>query len=165
MSLQSLEWREVDLVYHSQLYPTSLTSVISTSTARMLALTPTCPWSPYIELFILDPMWMLWKMSKGQHRASQSPNLEESPLSVTGLVQTIYTLWHFHSLTPIWSLFLPGSDGSTCPLSSHDCTKWNVLHRSDEKKLVSVKNSWASCLLLHHEVWRDTLSNLVYHFI
>ena len=53
----------------------------------MLALKPAHPCSFHIKLFTLDPMGMLWKMSKGQHRASWSPNLEESQLSVTGLVE------------------------------------------------------------------------------
>ena len=52
----------------------------------MLVLTSAHPCSLYIKLFTLDPMWMLCSMSKGQHRASQSPNLEGSPLSATLLV-------------------------------------------------------------------------------
>ena len=60
--------------------------MISTSATRMPALMPSQPWSLYTELFTLDPIRMLQRMSEGQHGASQSPNLEEFLLSVTGPV-------------------------------------------------------------------------------
>ena len=63
--------------------------MISTSAARAPMLIPSHPWSLYIELFTLDPTGMLQKMSEGQHKASCSPNLEESQLSVAGLVADI----------------------------------------------------------------------------
>ena len=59
-------------VYHDCPYPTSLTGVISTSLVWMLTLTPSHPWSLYLEIFTLDLMWTLWKMSDGQHIASCS---------------------------------------------------------------------------------------------
>ena len=49
---------------------------------------PAHPWFLYIKYFTLltHPMWMLWRMSEEQHQASQSPNLEQSLLPVTGLM-------------------------------------------------------------------------------
>ena len=90
MSLQLLVWREIVLsFYHGQSFPTSITSMINTSATTVPMLTPSHPWSLYIKLFTLNPTGMLWKMSKGQHKASCSPNLEESQLSVIGLVADI----------------------------------------------------------------------------
>ena len=75
--------------YHGWSYPTSIISVISMSAARAPTLSPSHSWSLYIELFTLDPTRMLQKMCNGQHKASCSPKLEESQLSVAGLAADI----------------------------------------------------------------------------
>ena len=75
--------------YNGQSFPTSLTGVINTSTARVMTLTPSHPWSLYIKLFNSDPTEIPQKMSKGQYKASCSSNLEEFQLSVAGLVADI----------------------------------------------------------------------------
>ena len=59
----------VEFIYSRQ-YPAGFTCVISASATGMLLLMPAQPWSLYIKLFTLDPMWMLQKTSKGQYRAS-----------------------------------------------------------------------------------------------
>ena len=64
--------------YYGWPYPTSITSVINTSTARVLTLTPSHFQSLYIEVFTLHLTGTLSKTSEGQHRTSCSPNLEES---------------------------------------------------------------------------------------
>ena len=117
--------------YCGQSFPTSITGVISTSTARnMPLLTPSHPWSLYIELFTLDPTGMLSKTSKGQHKASCSPNLEESQLSVAGLVADIS---HFVALPQSHSYLelVPLEDSGECTMPTQltqlykgECPLW-----------------------------------------
>ena len=121
--------------------------------------------SLYIKLFTLDPMWMLQTLSTGQHRASQSSNLEESPLSVAGpAADNLYfvVLSQSHSylkFVPLgwWQCTLPGQFTWLY--------KGSALCRSNEKKSVLVENLWVSCPPILHKVWRDTLSNLTWHFV
>ena len=86
MSLQFLEWREVGLsllwlaVSSKPHQCDQYLCCQNTGTDSLTSLVP-LHWT-----FHPDPMWTLWKRSKGQHRASCLPNLEESQLSVTGPV-------------------------------------------------------------------------------
>ena len=88
LAISSMQRGRVEF-YHGQPFPTSIASVINTSATRAPMLTPSHPWFLYIEPFIIDPTRMIWKMSEGQHKASCSPNLEESQLSVAGLAANI----------------------------------------------------------------------------
>ena len=84
MSLQSLEWIEMglSLLWPAVSYkPHQCGQYLHFHNTNVDSLTP---WSFYIDLFTLDPMWMLQKMSEGQHRASCSPSQEKSHLSVAG---------------------------------------------------------------------------------
>ena len=68
-------------------------------------------------------------------------------------------------LTPFHSLYLEGGGGAPGPLSIHDHTEWSPPCRSNEERLVLVKDSWASCPLVLHEEGRDALCDLAFHFI
>ena len=70
---------------HGQSYLLSLTSVISTSAARMPMLTAIPLLSLYIGLFTLYQSRKLWEMFEWMHRVFYSPTLEESHLSDAGL--------------------------------------------------------------------------------
>ena len=127
--------RDGGCIYCVQPYPTILIGGISTSTARMLMLTPSHPWSLYMKCFILDPMWMLQKTSEGQHRVSCSTNLEETQLSAAGLVAD----------NPHFVVLLLGWWWHTLPAQLHDHTKGNALCRRDENKSVLVED--CECLV------------------
>ena len=124
----------------------------------MQVLIPAHPWSLYMTLFTLDPMWTLQKIYEGQHRASQS-----------SIPRGVFTVCHWaggrqSALCGTFSISLlsevcssRAGIGTPFLLSSHDCTKRSALHRSDEK---NTEFWWRTCehpVCIVLQVQRDAL--------
>ena len=151
---------------HGQSYLLNLTSVISTSCCQNADIdfyTPPIPLHQTCSPFIYPgnsgkhPTWM--------HGVSCSP-----------MPRGVSPVWHWASNgqfalcgTLSVSLFLVSSSRVVVVHLAHlACTiiqRGVSLCRSNEERLISVENSWASCPLAFHEVGRDTFCNLAFHFV
>ena len=103
-------------------------------------------------------------MSKWTHRISYSPTLEKSHLSDAGLAidnSHFVVLSQSHS-----SKFVHlGCGDAPGPLGLHNHSDMSPLCQSNKKKSVLVQGTWASCLLVFHEVGRDSFHNLALHCV
>ena len=88
----------------------------------------------YIKLFTLDPVGTIWQMSDGIHKASWSPNLEKSQLSVIGSCQTIHTCGTSSISLPS-RVFPLGQWWHTLPAQPTKLYKGGTLHGSNEHPL------------------------------
>ena len=140
--------------------------MISTSAARMPLLIPSHHWSFYIKPFTLDPTGMLQKTSKGQPRASCSPNLEESHLSVTGLAAEISHIVAHSSVS-----LLPGVCFSRVVMVHPACLSHTTIQRGLPLVGVMGKSQFWWRIHEHPVHWffmrykGTPFSNLAFHFI
>ena len=130
--------------------------MISTSATRMPVLMPTHPWTLTSNSLTLDPMWMLWKTSEGQHRAFLPHNLKESPVCCWASGRQAAPCGTF-SVSLLSEVFSSRAVAVHPAYSAHMTIQMGVPSEGSMRKSVLVENSWACCPLILHEVWRDTL--------
>ena len=107
----------------------------------------------------------LWEMSEWMQRVSYSTILEESHLFWCWASNGQFSLC---SSSPVGLFRVCSSRVVVVHLAHFACTtvqRWVPSDGSNEKNLILVEDSWASCPLVFHEVGRDAFCNLAPHFV